>query len=427
MRSSARTLVTVAALAVVIAVAIAVGGVAVYRATLPDAQTHLYPASRAVAVWATRWPRDDASLPARSALAATGAAAPPVLAGSTLLVLGSDRRLHALDPLTGLQRWDLGYADGRRVVDFRVTGSRLVLLVRRPDAATGLTDSSLVAVDAGTRAPLWERPLDTDVFPGSLLADADALFLAVADNVDGSEYQALRERNVAVSLHPRLRSYGLSDGAQRWERALPEAPEAAPVERVALTLADRQVVASMGGRTASLGMAVFDGPSGQPLWQAADGSEALGLSGGRLVARSGPDLALLAPATGRVLARLPGLGARSGPAVVAGDVLYQVASDQVTAVDLVSRRGLWTTALDSPRRVLGAGVGRPRPPAVDDGRLYLGGRDEDVYSIDVRTGAVQWKFPAQLDGGLSPGPAPVRYGGLVLVQDDQLTAYRAPG
>ncbi|HSR22912.1 MAG TPA: PQQ-binding-like beta-propeller repeat protein, partial [Candidatus Eisenbacteria bacterium] len=131
--------------------------------------------------------------------------------------------------------------------------------------------------------------------------------------------------------------------------------------------------------------------------------------------------------TGRELARLPGLGARSGPAVVAGDVLYQVASDQVTAVDLVSRRGLWTTALDSPRRILGAGEGRLRPPAVADGRLYLGGRDEDVYSIDVRTGAVQWKFPAPAGGGPAPGPAPVRYGSLVLVQDDQLTAYRAPG
>jgi outer membrane protein assembly factor BamB len=426
-RSSATTLVSVSVLAVVIAVAVAVGGGVVYRATLPDAQTHLYPASRAVAVWATRWPHDDASALARSALAAPEATAPPVLAGTTLLVLGPDRRLYALDPLTGAQQWELGYTDGRRIVDFRVTASRLVLLVRRPDAATGLADSSLVAVDADTRAPLWERPLDADVFPGSITTGADSVFLAAADNVDGSEYQALRQRNVAVSLHPRLRAYALPDGAQRWERALPERAEAAPVERVALTLADREVVASVGRAVTWLGMAIFDAATGQGLWQAADGSEALGVSRGRLVARSGGDLALLAPGTGRVVGRLPGQAARAGPAVVAGDVLYQVASDHVTAVDLVFGRGLWTTALDTPRRVFGAPEGHVRPPAVQDGRVYLGGRDENVYSIDARTGAVQWKFPAQLQGVLAASSAPLRYGGLVLVQDDQLTAYRAPG
>jgi outer membrane protein assembly factor BamB len=92
----------------------------------------------------------------------------------------------------------------------------------------------------------------------------------------------------------------------------------------------------------------------------------------------------------------------------------------------VAGRGLWTTALDSPHGGLGTVEGRSRPPTMGaDGRLYLGGRDEDVYAIDPRTGAVQWKFPADVTaGGLAA--APLRYGGLVLVQDDQLTAYRAP-
>lgn len=424
MTTPARTLVAVAVLAVAIAVAFAAGGELLYRATLQDTQTHLYPASRAVVAWATRWPRDDASPLARSALASTGVAVGPELAGATLLAIGAGR-LHALDPLTGAQRWDVGYGDGRRVSGFQATPSLAVLVVMRPDSATGLTATSLVAVDVATHAVAWDRPLDADLYPGSLLLGPAVAYVTVADSVDGAEYQALRERGVAVPLHPRVRAYALADGALRWERTLPERADAAPVERVALTLAASVVAASTATAFAPIGMAVFDAASGRPLWQAPDGTAALGLSRARLVTRSGTDLALLAPASGRVVARLPSLGARSGPAVVARDVLYQVAADHVAAVDLAAGRGLWATALDSPHAAFGAIEGRARPPSVTDGRLYLGGRDEDVYSIDVRTGAVQWKFPAAVAAGGVNAP-PLRYGGLVLVQDDQLTAYRAP-
>jgi len=424
--SSARILVAVAALAVATGVVSAVGGVLFYRATLPDAQTHLYPASRAVVAWATRWQRDDGTLLERSALAANDAVSPPALVGTTLLTLGSDRRLHALDPLSGAQRWDIGYNDGRRVMGFRVVGSLVVMIVMRPNPATGLADSSLAAADTVTHAVLWDRPLDADVFTASLQVGASAAYVAVADNVDGGEYTALRERSISVSLHPRVRAYALGDGAERWERALPERPDGPTAQQVALTLSGTQVVVSTSTSFAPLGMSVLDAATGRALWQAADGTVALGMFRAELVVRSGTDLALFAVGTGRVLARLATMGARSGPAVVAHDVLYQVASDHVLAVDLATRRGLWTTALDSPHGGFGAAAGRSRPPAVQDDHLYLGGRDEDVYSIDVRTGAVEWKFPAELDAGASTSTAPLRYGSLVLVQDDQITAYRVP-
>ncbi|HEY7199309.1 MAG TPA: PQQ-binding-like beta-propeller repeat protein [Candidatus Dormibacteraeota bacterium] len=427
MTSSARILVAVAAFAIATGVVFAMGGVLFYRATLPDAQTHLYPASRAVTAWATRWPRDDGSLLERSAVATADAVSPPVLAGSVLVALGSDRRLHALDPRTGAQRWEVGYGDGRRVVGFRVAGSLLLLVVMRPNQATGLADTSLVAVDSGTRAVLWDRPLDADVFPASIQVGASAAYLVVADSVDGGEYTSLRERGFSVSLHPRVRAYALSDGAERWERALPDRADAAPLARVAITLSGAQVVVSTGSSFAPIGMSVLDAATGRALWQASDGTEALGMFRAELVVRSGTDLALFAVNTGRVLARLVAMGARSGPAVVARDVLYQFASDHVVAVDLATRRALWTTALDSPHGGFGSPGGRTRPPAVQDDHLYVGGRDEDVYSIDVRTGAVEWKFPAELDAGTSASAAPLRYGSLMLVQDDQLTAYRVPG
>ncbi len=426
MTNAARTLVAVAILSVVVAVVSAFTGVLLYRASQGDLQTHLHPASAAVETWATRWTPDSAPLLFRSALSTAPTPATPVLAGQTLLVLGSDLRVHALDPGTGLQRWEVGYPDGRRVVSFRVDASRLVLVVRQPDPATGLADSSLVAVNLTTRAVLWERALDADVYSSSLQVAAGTVYLAVGDNVDGAAYDSLRQRNASVSLHPRLRAYALADGTRRWEQVLPEQAGEAPVERVGIVVTDRQVVAAESSLSAPIGLAAFDSASGLARWHTLDGSEALGVTRGMLVTRTGGYVVLVAPSSDRALDRLVSLAPRSGPTVVAGSVLYSVASDQVTAVDLVAGRQLWTTALDRPQEAFASGDDLTRLPAVQDGHLYLGGRDEDVYSIDVLTGVVEWKFPAQRQDVLVAGPAPVRYGDLLLVQDDQLTAYRAP-
>src|SRR5260221_14595409 len=56
------------------------------------------------------------------------------LAGDTLLVVGRDLRLHALDPATGVERWSYG-SPGTAIVRTYLDGARLLIHVAVPDPA----------------------------------------------------------------------------------------------------------------------------------------------------------------------------------------------------------------------------------------------------------------------------------------------------
>lgn len=424
--SNARSLVTLVVLAVALAAAAALGGVAFFRATVNEDQTHLYSASDAITAWATHWPDERAATLFRSALPIDDGGYPPLLVGQVLYVLGIDHRLHALDPRTGVPRWEFGYSDGRRIFGFRLAGPHLLLLVRQLNPATNLADSELVALDLNTRTTLWDRPLDADVFDASLQVDATLAYVAVADNVDGGQLRSLRNRGIATPMHPRARAYSLLDGGQRWEQALPEGADAVSVEHVALVLTDRQMVASERTGSSALGLTGIDTLRGQVLWRDPGTDEAVGVAHGQVVTRNGSDFALLNPATGQLSPRIASDATSAGSVLVDHNVAYWTGADQVVAIDLVAGRQTWRTQLDAPRPGFGSSYDHSRQAAVQGSHLYVGGRDEDVYSIDARTGAFEWKFPAPRDGPLWADYAPLRYSDLVLVQDNQLTAYRAP-
>lgn len=423
MPNAARYLVAIASTAVLIAVGVAVAGTLLFRATVRDTATSLYPTSRAPAAWTTTWQRDPPAA-FRSALATRDGPAPPQLVGETVYALGSDRRVHALDARTGIPEWQFGYEDRRRIFNFRVSASLLVLLVRGTEPASGLASSELVGLEPGASLAAWDSPLAADVFTASFGTDGTFVYVAVADNVDGSQYRALRP---AASLHPRVRAYGVADGVLRWEQPLPERSDTPPVDAVELTVLDGQVVATESAAGTAVSVVALDVAHGQVLWPPISGAQVLGTSRGQLVVQTGSDLSLVSPASGRPDSRLPSLapGADSGSSAVAGTVLYGTGSDEVTAVDLAGRRRLWATPLDHPTVELGSDQWATRPPAVQAGVLYVGGSDQQIYAIDVRTGTVEWKFraPRAPDG---PNYPPLRGGGLVLVQDDQLVAYQAP-
>jgi outer membrane protein assembly factor BamB len=424
--SNARSLLVLVVLAVALAAAAALGGVAFFRAAVNEGQTHLYSASDAPTAWTTHWFDDREATPFRSALPLDEGTYPPQMAGQFVYALGMDHRLHALDPRTGNQRWSFGYSDGRRIFGFRISGPRLLLLVRQLNPATSLADSELVALDLNSRGTLWERPLDADVFDASLQSDAAFAYLAVADNVDGGQLKSLRDRGISTPLHPRARAYSLADGGQRWEQALPERADVAPVEHVALVLTDGQVVASERASASALGLTGIDVARGRVLWQDPGSDEALGVAEGLVVIRNGSDFAFLNPLTGRLSGRVTSDATSPGSVVVDHNVAYWAGSDYVVAVDLAAGRQTWRTRLDAPRPGFGSSYDHSRQPGVQGGHLYVGGRDEQVYSINALTGAFEWKFPAERDGPLWAAYAPLRYADLVLVQDNQLTAYKAP-
>ncbi len=156
------------------------------------------------------------------------------------------------------------------------------------------------------------------------------------------------------------------------------------------------------------------------------GTQTLGAIFGQLIAAAGTDLLLRVTSNGKVIDRLPGpLPARLDASVVSGTSLIWTGSDLVGAIDLVGNRPAWSPVkLGQPApRATGKTVSRP---GVQNGHLYVSGRDDEIYSINAQTGKVEWKFLGVARTAPSPDYAPLRYAGLVLVQDSQLTAYRAP-
>lgn len=422
MTHAPRTLAVVALVAVVLAAALVGSGALFFLAAGPGTPA----ASAPRASWTTRWPLDVSAGQLQSALPAGGAPAPPVLLGQTVYALGLDRRLHALDPRTGEERWAFGYRDARRIYAFRMTRSLLVLLVRQASPSTDLAASELVGVDPSTRGVLWDQVLDADVYLGSLQVTDDTAYLAVADNVDRGTYQRLLDHGQAPSLHPRVRAYAVADGARRWEQPLPERPVRPAVDDVEIAKTDRQVIAAERANGGPVGLASLEMATGEVLWHDPGTSGALGVAHGQLVTSAGSDLVLLNPASGQRSGRFAGLAPAAGAALtIDHDQLYWAGSRRVTAVDLVAGRRRWRTDLGGGPGGRAPAAARTRPPSVSGGQLYLGAQDRDLYAIDIRAGRIGWTLPLS-PPATGPAYAPLRAGNLVLLQDDQLTAYQVP-
>lgn len=387
----------------------------------------MWPTSQAQAVWSTSWQRDDAPVQFRSALSTGDGEAPPVIVGQTVYALGSDRQLHVIDAQTGKELWRFDVGGARRIFNFRVSATRLVLLARAQNQATSLADSYIVGINPSTRTLAWDQPLGTDVYVDGLEVDSDTAYIGVADNTVNTLWRALRDRGVAPSLHPRVRAYGLADGVLRWEQPLPERNETTPADEVVFTLTGRELVATESLRGTPIGLVGLERTTGQVLWRELNGSAALGSFRGQLLARSGSDLVVLTPATGRQVDRLVGLAPprASDATLVSGPVLYSTGSDNVRAINLDGRAALWSPIeLDAPKeRSAGSTM---RRPGVQAGHLLVGGRDQAVYSIAAQSGSVEWKFIASTPKTPSTDYAPLLAGKLVLVQDGQLTAYLSP-
>ena len=432
MSNAFRTLTGVTLLSLLLAAVLALLSV-LMMGTRTGTVTHLHPTIQVSTIWTTTWRSDSSPALFRSALSAgDGEAQPtsggeprPTLVGSILYALGSDRKVHALNPRTGSdQAFEVG--PGRRAVNFRPSSSRLVVVTRTPNPATGLTDSALLGIDPTTRAIAWEQSLGADVFTNSIEVDTDTVYLGVGDSVDGAQWRIFRDRGIAPSLHPRLRAYALASGALRWEQALPERTEAGPTDDLGLSVAGGELVATEFARGIAVGVVGLDRASGQIPWRDLTGTQALGTLRNRLVAVSGGDVVMMIPTTGAIADRLTGLApSRRAATLVSGSALYWTRSDQVGALDLDRKKELWQpTQLDYPTS--GAGARPLTRPDVENGHLYVGGRDEAVYSIELKTGSVDWKFPAPVRASPSTDYPPLRVGNLMLVQDGQLTAYQAP-
>lgn len=355
--------------------------------------------------------------------------------GGTVFALGPDSALHAIEPATGRDRWRFGGVPDREVWSYRVDGDVLV-------AVTGTTwrywdQKTLVRIDPATGAPLWERALVATVSLDSLRLTPGVVAIAVEDLVPGPSSGP--PSPPPSTYFPRLLGFDARDGSFRWERALREtAADSRPPPTFIRTTAVAGVVVAMEPGFTGSRLLVVDAATGEVLWRSDDVAGVMPLGRDLLVTeRLNPfgdgqsrfQVSVLAGRTGDVLRESkPGAGIFD-EAVTDGRYVYSGPS----AFDTDSMRQLWALHLDAAVQTLPQFLTAEevqtgqRLPRWHDGHLYVVGRDGDLYSILVPAGRVEWKFRPVHERDIKDRlPPPVAVGGLVIVPDDELIAYRMP-
>jgi len=94
-------------------------------------------------------------------------------------------------------------------------------------------------------------------------------------------------------------------------------------------------------------------------------------------------------------------GAYTGasPAILDGRAYYGTYENEVLAVDLKTRRIIWT--YEHPTR----NFPFYSSAALANGRVYVGGRDKMVHAIDAATGRAAWTFTTRARIDSSPAIA----------------------
>lgn len=367
----------------------------------------------AAPAWTTSWK------PTQGALDAVAAA--PFVRDGAVYTVGPDDLLHAVDIGSGRELWTFGRTNEQWVVNFLPTSRGLLVLV------DGWGGSVLISLDPDGHA-LWKRTFEAPrPFTSSLSVARDTIFLIRAgiDDSSGMEIQP-----------PALVAIAMIDGGDIWTRPLPHPPVGFGVtgSSTFTTAADRTVVVHQAfadkarrfGRPARTFVAGFDQVSGATRWEVGpmEGTEQpIGVFGGNLVATEWDAYAIVRrdPDNGRVLDRYTDCLSHNAPAgyAVDGSRVYWLQLTELVAANLGTDRRLWSLPLGR------GGSLQSTLPAVVDGHLYVGASNGGyLYSIDAQRGTVDWRFAVRENGRY--GPRPIRVGDLLLVQYEQLTAYRIP-
>ncbi len=182
-------------------------------------------------------PRFSVQLAPRTAGGASGAVVNTAGLPKLLVVAEGDRRVTALDLLSGDVRWRY---TAKLPAGYRVRRAGKLLLV-----AGG--DSALVALDVATGEVVW-RARDRQPFSGEVTVDNDATFA------------------LGGGPHPpaKLHHFDSITGERRWSVELEERPAAPP-----LVTTDTVMVPTKDRR--GHGLTAFDRDTGAPLWRHAPG------------------------------------------------------------------------------------------------------------------------------------------------------------
>lgn len=233
---------------------------------------------------------------------------------------------------------------------------------------------TFVALDARTGQPQWETPLD---------------------DMDWTEQQILTpDGSIVVSAGTRVFSLDQKTGAINWETTFPD------VRRVVGLVADdngtvyvstsKQVVA-LDGRD---GTTIWNLPLGKPTYPAAILDESMVLGA---YSQDSCELVAVSKHAGEVEWSVSIPEIPTSVPVVRDEMAYFTDNAGVTAVSLSEREIGWQFRPQAPEVAHRSHSLWRSFPAVSAERLFVGLKDERVYALDRKTGAVEWSFWAWED------------------------------
>jgi outer membrane protein assembly factor BamB len=274
------------------------------------------------------------------------------------------------------------------------------------DAVVVSTGDVVAAYDAAGGGQRWEHGLGDRPVGEPTVVD-DTVVVPLSGVVDGGSGDTIHE--------PKVRTYALADGRERWTTPVPE-------RGLDIAVGEDVVVAVSHGYDGSgtaLGLSLGDGGE---RWRApVDGDlfrNPVVVDGAAYVT-SGEEVTALSVADGAE--RWTADGGRGGVAAD-GDTVYAAGRERLVARDAADGSERWALEPDDGESFVA--------PAVGDGTVYAGGNWTDLHAVDAADGTARWshEFPTQtVEGdmvmrGLAAQPAVVD-GGVFAFAYDGLYAF----
>lgn len=379
---------------------ISVVGIAVFIRNIFDPQsTSRIRSTKASLVWHKDWNFDPKVGGVLNLSSEIHKIAEPIIVNEKLFVIGTDRRLHVLSPETGKELWSFSY-EGGGVFQFKIKDPYVIIICAKFGQLSRPSLFTLTALDINTGQVLWKKDTEKEIIIHSLTPDKNGFYYAFGDNLPP-------ETKSTTDLHTSLVYAKYNDGTNLWEKPLESNGKA--IDYIQISIFGDTISVLEDIWFAHARIETFEKNSGARKWQYSlkelDNffNPVHSYDNSTLFIQDGDEFTLLNQKTGKIEMNYPfkeltdqklqgnyGMVHQGTYYVLSIPKTESATTAKFTAFDVRNRKTLWSS--DIGYKFYMKGTGRPRQPSYQNGAIYLGGYDGNIYSLDSATGKVNFRI-----------------------------------